>query len=250
MGTWDWDPGVLSGLAILTGGYLSCVGPLRSRFRTLQPVSAILITKFVLGILALCIALASPLHRLGDRYLLSAHMVQYLLITLVAPPLLLIGTPCWLLRPLLRLPMALSIGRALTNPIVTLLLFSITFAVWHLPVYYELALHTSMLHIVQYITFSITAVLVWWPIFSPLGELSRLPPSGQSLYFFGESILAAVAGILILSANDVLYPTYAAAPRIWNLSAATDQQLAGVILWFFGTWLFATLEARSGRFYY
>ena len=79
----------------------------------------------------LFIALVSPLGVLSDAYLFSAHMVQHLLVTLIAPPLLLIGTPRWLFQPLVRSQFTLAIGRVLTNPILVLLVYNLIFIGWH-----------------------------------------------------------------------------------------------------------------------
>src|SRR4051812_49684440 len=91
--TWNWEPSILIGLALQVGAYLACIGPLRGRFPGSAPVPQARMQMFLLGSLTLFIALVSPLDTLGDGYLLSAHMIQHMLITLVAPPLLLIGTP-------------------------------------------------------------------------------------------------------------------------------------------------------------
>jgi putative membrane protein len=236
--TWSWEPSVLIGLAVQGGGYLACVGPLRSKFAGSAPVPRAQIQTFLLGVLVLFIALVSPLDALGDRYLLAAHMVQHLLMTLIAPPLLLLGTPRWLFRPLLRLPLALPIGRLLTNPLVAFVAFNVTFSLWHVPAYYERTLHDQTLHILEHVMFFVTATLTWWPIFSPLDELPPLPAPAQCLYLFGESLPPTILGALITFSGDVLYPTYAAAPRVWGLAPLTDQQIGGLIMWIPGALVF------------
>jgi len=228
---WNWEPSILIGLALQAGAYLACVGPLRARFPGAQPVPQARIQTFLLGVLILFIALVSPIDTLGDGYLLTAHMIQHLLITLIAPPLLLLGTPRWLFRPLLRLPLAMPIGRALTHPVVGYLLYNVTFSVWHVPQYYELTLHNLPAHILEHMMFIGTATLMWWPVFSPLDELPALPAPLQCLYLFLQSIPPTILGALITFAGTVLYPTYARAPRVWGLSPETDQQLAGLIMW-------------------
>jgi putative membrane protein len=236
--TWNWEPSILIGLAAQAGAYLACVGPLRARFPGSAPVSQARIQTFLLGSLVLLIALVSPLDTLGDGYLLSAHMIQHMLITLVAPPLLLIGTPPWLFRPLLRLPLALPIGRFLTSPIVAFLAYNATFSLWHVPRFYEATLHSLPLHILEHVMFFGTAALTWWPIFSPLNELPRLPDPIQCLYLFFESLPPTILGALITFSGDILYPTYARAPRLWGLSAEIDQQAAGLIMWIPGALVF------------
>ena len=111
----------------MTGAYLLGVGPLRRHFGWAQRVGAGQVTLFLIGVLVIVIALLSPLHDLGDSYLFSAHMVQHLLLTLVAPPLLLMGTPPWLIRPLLTGPRVLRAARFLTLPVVAFVLFNMVF---------------------------------------------------------------------------------------------------------------------------
>ena len=231
MYTWNWEPSILIGLVLQAGAYLACVGRLRGRFAGWAPVPLVRIQVFLLGVLVLFVALVSPLDTLGDRYLLTAHMIQHLLITLIAPPLLLWGTPRWLLRPLLRLPFALPIGRRLTHPLTVFLLFNFTFALWHVPAYYDAALQSLPIHILEHITFFVTATLSWWPIFSPLDELPALPKAGQCLYLFFQSLPPTILGAVITFSDAVLYPTYRAAPNMWGLTPKTDQELGGLIMW-------------------
>ena len=238
MFAWNWDPTILIGLALQAGAYLACIGPLRKHFPGSEPVESARIQTFLLGSLMLFIALCSPIETLGDGYLLSAHMIQHLLITLLAPPLLLLGTPRWLFRPLLRLPLALPIGRLLTNPIVAFLSFNVVFAAWHVPAYYDATLRSTPLHVLEHLMFIGTATLTWWPVFSPLDELPRLPNPGQCLYLFLESIPPTILGALITFAGWVLYPTYARAPRVWGISPEIDQQAAGLIMWIPGALVF------------
>jgi putative membrane protein len=238
MYTWNWDPGLVFGLVMQAIVYLACVGPLRRYFPGSASVSQVRIQTFLLGVLILFFALVSPLHTLGDQYLLSAHMVQHLLITLVAPPLLLVGTPRWLFRPLLRLPFAPTIGRFITSLLVAFLAFNIVFAAWHVPAFYDLALQYEWVHAAEHISFIVTATLTWWPIFSPMDEFPAPAPPVQCLYLFFQSLPPTVVGALITFSGDVLYPTYANAPRVWGLSALADQQIAGLIMWFPGGLVF------------
>lgn len=240
MFAWNFDPAILIGLALQAGAYLACVGPLRSRFPESEPVSPARIQTFLLGSLVLFIALCSPIETLGDGYLLSAHMIQHMLMTLIAPPLLLIGTPRWLLKPLLRVPLALPVGRLLTHPIVAFASYNLVFSIWHVPAYYEATLRSTPIHIVEHIMFFGTAVLTWWPIFSPLDQLPRLPDPAQCLYLFVESLPPTILGALITFAG-VLYPTYARAPRVWGISPELDQQAAGLLMWIPGSLVFLTV---------
>ena len=99
---WHAHPEALIGLALLQGGYMVGVGPLRERYNLADGVEPRRIATFTAGVLVIYVALLSPIHVLSDNFLFSVHMTQHVLLSLVAPPLLLLGTPDWLLRPLLR----------------------------------------------------------------------------------------------------------------------------------------------------
>jgi putative membrane protein len=228
---WNLDPALLAGIAGVTAIYLVALGPRRDRFPGAAPVGRGRVTAFLAGLVTAALALVSPLHVLGERYLLTAHMVQHLLLTLVVPPLLLLGTPGWLLRPLLRLPYVRPLASFLTSPVVAFLLFNGTFALWHAPALYDLALRVEWVHILEHQSFTLTALLSWWPVLSPLPELPRLSRPAQVLYLFLQSLPPTIIGALITFASAVLYPTYAAAPRLFGLSPLDDQQLAGLIMW-------------------
>jgi putative membrane protein len=231
MYTWNWEPGLLAGMAFQLGAYLLCAtGPLRRYFPGSQPATALEIQLFALGWLALFIALVSPVDTLGT-YSLTMHMIQHILVTLVAPPLMLIGTPRWLLRPILRVPLALPLGRFLTNPIVAFLIFNVVFIGWHIPALYDLALRDLHVHIVEHIMFFGSAVLAWWPVCSPLDELPRAHPLAQTAFLFFQSLPATILGAIIALAPEPLYPHYTTTPQLWGMSVLEDQQLAGLIMW-------------------
>jgi cytochrome c oxidase assembly factor CtaG len=228
---WNWEPSIWIGVALLIGAYLCAIGPLRSRFGASEPVSRAGVAWFLLGAGVILFALVSPLDDLGDEYLFSAHMAQHLLLTLVAPPLLLMGTPGWTLRPILRYRIVTKVARVLTTPLVSFIVFNAVFLTWHLPALYEATLQNESVHILEHLLFMATGVLNWWPILSPLPELPRLSPPGQILYLFLEAVPATVLSALIVFAPTVLYPTYAAAPRVLGLDALADQQIAGLVMW-------------------
>lgn len=231
MNFWAFDPGPILGLLGLLLIYSVCTGPLRGLFAGSEPVSVAQQIYFYLGNAALWLALVTPIATLGDGYLLTMHMVQHLLMTLIAPPLLLKGTPGWLLRPLLDIPGVFPVARFLTLPLVAYMLFNFTFSVWHVPAYYDLTLQNDFVHVTEHLLFFSTAVLTWWPIYSPLKELPPASVGMQVLYLFFQSIPPAIVGAMITFAGTVLYQTYADAPRIWSLTPLQDQATAGLIMW-------------------
>src|SRR5436189_5146188 len=109
-------------------------------------------------------ALNGWLHDLSDYYLFSAHMVQHLLLTMLVPPLLIAGTPGWMLRPLLENRAVAAVARAITRPKVCFATFNIVIAAWHTPPLYNLAMAHHGIHIVPHPMFMASAVMLWWPI--------------------------------------------------------------------------------------
>jgi putative membrane protein len=175
-------------------------------------------------------ALAGPIHELSDNYLFSAHMAQHMILTLVVPPLLLLGSPAWLLRPLIRPAYVMKLGQFLTLPLVAFLLFNAVFAAWHFPVFYEGALHGHAFHILEHLLFMTTAVIVWWPVLSPVTELPRIPYPAQMLYLILLSISQTPLFAVITFSDNVIYSFYANAPRVFDISPLADQQLGGIIM--------------------
>src|SRR6266487_2646666 len=228
---WNWEPSILIGTALITGFYLYAITALRKEYFPAEHIKRAQITAFLLGVFLMFLALVSPLDELGDSYLFSAHMVQHLFLTIIGPPLLLLGTPGWLLKPLLSKRSIFLIARILTYPAVAFFLYNTDFWLWHAPPLYNATLENEGIHILEHITFIVFGVINWWPIFSPLEEgLPRLSIGGQILYLFlsGMPTVALGAGLTFL---PPLYAPYLSAPRIWGISPALDQQLGGLIMW-------------------
>ncbi|MBX9856399.1 MAG: cytochrome c oxidase assembly protein [Gemmatimonadaceae bacterium] len=183
------------------------------------------------SLLLLFLTLNGPLHDLSDFYLFSGHMVQHLILTLVVPPLMVYGTPGWMLRPLLRRAPLFGAARKLTSTTWCFVIFNLVLAFWHLPPMYNLALASHPVHILQHLMFIAASVLMWWPLMSPLPELPRAAYPAQMLYCFLMVIPMSIISIYIAMADTLLYPAYAAAPRILGITPMQDQQYGGLIMW-------------------
>jgi cytochrome c oxidase assembly factor CtaG len=249
---WNLNPSIWLGTALLIGLYLYGVGPLRRRYRWADVLSSRQIGAFLAGTLVMFLALASPLDEIGDRYLFSAHMIQHLLITAVAPPLWLLGTPGWLLRPLIQPRVIQKTLRALTRPPIAFLLFNGCFALWHLPVLYDLTLHNQTVHILEHLIFMGTAVLNWWPILGPLPEdFPRLPNMSQILYLFSNcQVMVGLGALLFFSSNHPIYTPYFAAPRLFGLSVSDDQMLGSLIMWIPGNLVYVVVMSIAFYFWF
>ena len=238
---WHGHPEVLIGLAVLQGLYLLGVGPVRERYGLAGDVDPRQVATFSLGVLTIFVALLSPLHILSDQYLFSAHMLQHVLLTLVAPPLLILGTPHWLIRPLLRPDPVFIAARLLTHPVVAFAVFNLVFSMWHIPALYNLSVTNHAIHIGEHMLFSGTALLMWWPIASTMPELPRLAYPLQMVYLFTLSIAQIIVFGPVVFSGEPLYEWYSQAPRIWSIGVMVDQQVGAVIMKIGGGAIFMTL---------
>jgi putative membrane protein len=227
---WNLEPSILIGTALITGLYLYAIGPLRKRQFPNEQIMTGQTIAFLSGVLIMFLALVSPLDELGDSYLFSAHMVQHLCLTILGPPLLLLGTPEWMVKPVLQNKVIFKVAKVLTYPVVAFVLYNADFWLWHAPPLYNATLENQTIHILEHLTFIVFGLLYWWPIFSPSKDLPRLPFGGQILYLFVSGMPSVLLGAG-LTFSSPFYAPYIAAPRIWGISAATDQQLGGLIMW-------------------
>lgn len=225
--TWRIDPSVALGLFGLIAGYVLLTAP--GRRTAEQPVSGGQRAAFFGGCLALLLALGPPLED-WSGLLLAGHMLQHILLTMVAPPLLLLGTPAWLVRPLLRWRLVARLGYVLTRPLVALALASAVLIVWHLPTLYDAALRSQPLHIVMHQMYLATAFLAWWPIVGPLPEWPRPAPLARCLYLFGLTFAGSIVGSFLALSRSGLYPFYDDVPRMWGIGLIQDQQIAGLMM--------------------
>lgn len=190
---------------------------------------------FGLGVLSLYAATSSPLHEIAEGYLASAHMLQHLLLTMVAPPLLLAGTPGWLVEAALRGRRAFTLGRYLTVPLVAFALFNSVQLMTHLPVAVDLSLRVHWFHFVVHVVLVSAALLMWWPILSPSESLPRLSYPLQMAYLFVQSLLPSILAAFLTFSDGVFYRFYGEAPRSFGLSTIEDQQFAGFVMKILGS---------------
>jgi cytochrome c oxidase assembly factor CtaG len=246
--SWPFDPWLLVALALTAGVYLRgfCVFHRRDpqRWHCGQPVA------FLGGLATVFLALASPIEPFA-ALLLQVHMVQHLLLMMVAPPLLWLGAP---LLPLLRgLPQPIrtdwvgpfarspTLGRffqRLTHPAVALPLFVAATWFWHVPAVYDLALRSPGWHYLQHVCFLGTALLFWYPVVRPYPGRPRWSPWLLLPYLLLADVQNTVLSAILTFSDRVLYPYYAQVPRLGGLSALEDQATAGVLMWVPGSLAF------------
>ncbi len=227
---WQAEPESVVLLVVIEGLYLLGVGPLRERNNWADYVDPRQTATFTAGIIVLFLALVSPIDVVSDDYLFSVHMLQHVLLTLVAPPLMVRGIPDWLIRPLLRPNWSFRCARAITHPIGAFLAFNIVFSLWHVPAMYNASLQNEVIHVVEHAMMISTAMIMWWPLTSTMPELPRVSYPMQMMYLFGLSVAQIIVFGALTFAGEPLYERYANAPRIASISALTDQQIGAIIM--------------------
>jgi putative membrane protein len=195
---------------------------------------------FLFGWLTLVVALLSPLDAVSD-VLFSAHMTQHELLMLLAAPLLVLGKPwlalLWTLPPAPRKralavtlsPRARRIWRLASHPALVLVVHGLVLWLWHLPVLFQAALQSELVHAAQHATFFFTAALFFWALFD--GRYGRAGYGASAFFVFLTALHSGVLGALLTVAPGLWYPIHAARTSFWNICALADQQLAGLIMW-------------------
>ena len=133
--------------------------------------------------------------------------------------------------PFLASPGLQRFGRKLTHPLVCWLAFTITSLTWHAPEFYELALRSPFWHEVEHLCFLGAALLFWWPVIQPWPSRAQWPRWAMIPYLFLADFQNTALAAFLIFCDRVIYPSYAAAPRLLNLSPLEDQVAAGAVMW-------------------
>ena len=171
-----------------------------------------------------------PIHDISEDFLFSIHMTQHTLFSLVAPPLMLLGTPSWVFRRLFRPKPVAAIVRFFTKPFIALILFNGVILVTHWPELVDLSLRYEAVHFVVHLVLVLTSFAMWWPVIGPLPEMGSMSAPAKMLYLFLQSILPTVPASFLTFASTPIYEFYAEVPRLWGLDVVTDQRIAGLIM--------------------
>jgi len=247
--SWSLEPAVLLPAVGAAALYLRGWAALRLRMPARFPPARA--AAFLMGLMVVGLALCSPIDGLS-RGFLQAHMIQHLLLMMVAPPLLWLGAPVaplllGLPRPARR---AVAVGlatrpmrwltRVLADPRVAWLAFIAAFWLWHLPAPYDLALRSDAWHHVEHACFFLSACLFWRPVIGAWPARALWPRWAMIVYVLLADAQNTLLSAILTFSDRVIYPFYAtAAERPAGSSALEDQALAGVIMWVPGSLAFA-----------
>jgi putative membrane protein len=186
---------------------------------------------FAGALLVMVIAVASPLDGLGEEYLFSAHMIQHILLSDIAPLLLLLSLSRVIMRPATRRLMRLerALGR-LAHPATGLMVWFGLVYLWHIPALYVAAIENPVLHALEHASFFTAGVAVWWPLVQPVPMRRRLTGLSTFAYIGAAKAGLAALGLFLTWSTTVAYSFYATAPRVWGISAIDDQNAGGAIM--------------------
>ena len=261
--SWELNLWVLIPAAVMA--LLYARGWRKLRRRAPHRVGLTQFVAFYAGLITILVALMSPLDAFAG-WLQTVHMIQHLLLMMVAPPLILYGAPYMPLLfglpigflkeglgPFLTSPFLRRFCGFLTHPIFCWSAFVFTSIAWHAPPMYELALHSPTWHQVEHLCFVTTALLFWWPVIQPWPCIAKTPRLYIVLYLFLADFQNTALSAFLIFYERILYPTYETAPRITGMTALEDQAAAGAIMWVIGSIFFLipvgliTVEALSLR---
>ncbi len=230
--SWAPHPDVWLLIAAIVAGYAYALRYLGPR---LAPTGTPVVTRFQLatfaaGVFTLWLASDYPIHDLGERYLFSIHMVQHTLYSIVAAPLLLMGTPAWLARWILTPRWLMKTVRYLTRLIPATIVFNLVIIVTHTPVVVNASLRHALIHFGVHTLIVLSSLIVWMPLLSPLPEVPRLQPLVRMLFLFLQSVVPTVPASFLTFGDHPLYRFYDTVPRLWGIAAIDDMRMAGLIM--------------------
>jgi putative membrane protein len=246
----DWSPPIFLTTAILLTAILYIRGwfAIRKTRPVLFPTWRL--GTFLLGLAIIWLAIGSPLDGFADA-LLSAHMVEHLLLMSFVPPLLLLGYPAvpllrglprafvrTPLRPLLRSKLLRSLGHFLVRPWVAWLAMNLIFLGWHVPAAYDFALEHEHWHEFEHICFLSSSILFWWPLIRPWPTNARYPGWYMLPYLVLADIVNTALSAFLAFCDRPIYSYYVEQPNPFHISPQTDQVTGAVIMWVIGSLVF------------
>ena len=247
MSHWTFQPLQVSAAVVLALAYAIRVRRLRRRG---TPPPRWRVVCFSAGILAVLVAVVSPIDHYAEEESQAFHMAQHLLLGDLAPLALLAGLTGPILRPLLWLVHPL---RRVFHPFAAITLWALDLCFWHVPSFYEAALHHDLLHAVEHGSFFACGVLVWAPILETIPMPEWFGTGWKMGFLAGVRVVETILGNVFVWANTAFYSVYEGVSRPWGTSAVDDQRLAGSLMMLEGSlvtilglaWLFLKLAEEG-----
>ena len=245
---WSWPIVPLVGILLTTAIYLR--GWVLARKTRPEELPGWRAMSFCGGMLAIWLAIASPIDALDD-FLLTAHMIQHFILMSVAPPLLVLGAPTvpmlrglprWVIKGPLH-PLFASVGmqkvfHTLSNPVLIWLAMNGAYLGWHVPAAFEWTFRSENVHQTEHMCFLLTNIAFWWVVLQPWPTKPRWPAWAAIPFLLTSDLVNTMVSALLTFSGKVLYPSYAAAPRVSELSALQDQVAAGSEMWILNSLVF------------
>jgi cytochrome c oxidase assembly factor CtaG/ferredoxin len=241
LSSWRWEPAFLAALLVFAFLYWRGWRLLHREQPDRYPAARL--ASFQSGLLIIGLAICSPLDAFANL-LLQVHMIQHLLLLMVAPPLLWLGQPVpafarslpaplfrAVFAPFLKSPALRNCGAFLVHPIVAWLLFQLVLVSWHVPYLFELSLSDPGWHQIEHISFLSTALLFWWPVIPVWPSKPPWPRAAFIVYLLAADLVNTALSAFFAFSGGVLYASYRNGPHLFGISAADDQVAAGVIMW-------------------
>ncbi len=251
---WDSAPYIVIPLLLAASVYLVGRWRLGRRSRYAPPRKSRDFLYFA-GLVALVLALLSPIDvYAGDLFFM--HMIQHLLLMMIAPPLIQLADPMsrimWAFPRGVRRRIGGTLNNAgvlrlaiqgVTAPVIAWLVFVFTIWVWHTPATYNAALSSEGIHLLEHLTMFGAALIFWWPVIGPAPVRSHMPHPLRFLYLFLALFQNIILGAILTFAQAPVYAYYDGTPAHWGITIAQDQQLGGVLMWIPGTMMYFTALA-------
>ncbi len=230
--TWQAYPGVWLFVLAVAGGFTLLVRRLAPVHAPPggRPVPPAQVAWFTLGLVLLWLSTDWPVGALGAGYLLSVHTAQWILYTLVVPPFLLLGVPAWLPLAAPAQSKAGRLLRILARPFVALLVTDAILLASHLPPVVDGFRRTQWGSFTVDLAWLIGGLVMWWPILAPNPSISRVSYPWKIGYLFLCTLVPIVPAAFLTYADYPVYALYELAPRVYNISAISDQQAAGLLM--------------------
>lgn len=230
---WEWHahPDVWLLIAVLVAAYALA---LRTWGRAEAAAGREVVTRkqvalFGAGVGTLWLFSDWPIHELSEGFLLSVHMIQHAMFTLVAPPLLLLGTPPWLAQRLVPRSLVRFCRKA-SRPLLAGIIFNVVTVWTHWPTLVDASLRSAFVHFAVHTVMVLSALLMWMPVVSPHPEIPRISYPARMVYLFLQSVIPTVPASFLTFAEGPIYKFYATVPRLWGMSLIEDQQAAGAVM--------------------